>query len=293
MTLDLETCQRAPKVLLHDHLDGGLRPETVVELAAETGYAELPTDDPVELRPVVPGVGRLGVAGALPGDVRPHRRGDADRRRAAPGRARVRRGPRRRRRRLRRGALRPGAAHRGRADPRGGHRGRARRLRRGRAGHGRGGPPDRHADACSPPCGPRRAARRSPSAWSPTATPAWSASTSPAPRRATRPPGTWTPSSTCAGRTPTSPSTPVRRSACPASGRRSSGAGRSASAMACTSWTTSPASPTARSTSVGWRPTSATGASRWRCARAPTCRPARPAPSRSTRSACCAPWASG
>ena len=29
---------RAPKVLLHDHLDGGLRPRTVVELAAETGY---------------------------------------------------------------------------------------------------------------------------------------------------------------------------------------------------------------------------------------------------------------
>ena len=49
MTLDLETCRRAPKVLLHDHLDGGLRPQTVVELAAETGYAELPTTDPVAL----------------------------------------------------------------------------------------------------------------------------------------------------------------------------------------------------------------------------------------------------
>jgi adenosine deaminase len=49
MTLDLETCRRAPKVLLHDHLDGGLRPETVVELAAETGYDQLPTSDPVEL----------------------------------------------------------------------------------------------------------------------------------------------------------------------------------------------------------------------------------------------------
>jgi len=36
---------RAPKVLLHDHLDGGLRPETVVELAAEVGYAGLPTTD--------------------------------------------------------------------------------------------------------------------------------------------------------------------------------------------------------------------------------------------------------
>jgi adenosine deaminase len=37
---------RAPKVLLHDHLDGGLRPETVVELAAETGYSDLPVADP-------------------------------------------------------------------------------------------------------------------------------------------------------------------------------------------------------------------------------------------------------
>ena len=38
-----------PKVLLHDHLDGGLRPRTVVELAAETGYRGLPTRDPDEL----------------------------------------------------------------------------------------------------------------------------------------------------------------------------------------------------------------------------------------------------
>ncbi|SDJ50189.1 adenosine deaminase [Frankineae bacterium MT45] len=37
--------RRAPKVLLHDHLDGGLRPRTIVELAAEDGYGDLPTDD--------------------------------------------------------------------------------------------------------------------------------------------------------------------------------------------------------------------------------------------------------
>ncbi len=36
---------RAPKVLLHDHLDGGVRPRTVVELAAEHGYPGLPTAD--------------------------------------------------------------------------------------------------------------------------------------------------------------------------------------------------------------------------------------------------------
>ncbi|MFC4784236.1 adenosine deaminase [Nocardioides sp. MAHUQ-72] len=35
---------RAPKVLLHDHLDGGLRPATVLELAREIGH-ELPADD--------------------------------------------------------------------------------------------------------------------------------------------------------------------------------------------------------------------------------------------------------
>ncbi len=40
-----EQLRRAPKVLLHDHLDGGLRPQTVVELADELGYRDLPTDD--------------------------------------------------------------------------------------------------------------------------------------------------------------------------------------------------------------------------------------------------------
>jgi adenosine deaminase len=49
MTLSLETIRRAPKVLLHDHLDGGLRPRTIVELAAETGYGGLPATDPDEL----------------------------------------------------------------------------------------------------------------------------------------------------------------------------------------------------------------------------------------------------
>lgn len=34
----------APKVLLHDHLDGGLRPQTIIELAAEAGH-QLPADD--------------------------------------------------------------------------------------------------------------------------------------------------------------------------------------------------------------------------------------------------------
>ena len=47
--LDEETIRAAPKVLLHDHLDGGLRPATVIDLARECEYAGLPTADPVEL----------------------------------------------------------------------------------------------------------------------------------------------------------------------------------------------------------------------------------------------------
>jgi adenosine deaminase len=37
-----------PKVSLHDHLDGGLRPSTIIELANEVGHT-LPTTDPVAL----------------------------------------------------------------------------------------------------------------------------------------------------------------------------------------------------------------------------------------------------
>lgn len=39
-----EQIRRAPKVLLHDHLDGGLRPATIVELASDCGH-ELPAVD--------------------------------------------------------------------------------------------------------------------------------------------------------------------------------------------------------------------------------------------------------
>ena len=38
-----------PKVLLHEHLDGGLRPSTVLELAREAGYDGLPESDPEAL----------------------------------------------------------------------------------------------------------------------------------------------------------------------------------------------------------------------------------------------------
>jgi adenosine deaminase len=43
--LTLDRTRQAPKALLHDHLDGGLRPATVVDLAAEYGYTGLPTTD--------------------------------------------------------------------------------------------------------------------------------------------------------------------------------------------------------------------------------------------------------
>ena len=49
LMLSPETIRRAPKALLHDHLDGGLRPGTIVDLAAEFDYKGLPTTDPVEL----------------------------------------------------------------------------------------------------------------------------------------------------------------------------------------------------------------------------------------------------
>ena len=38
--------KRVPKALLHDHLDGGLRPETIIEIAQQIGYKKLPTNDP-------------------------------------------------------------------------------------------------------------------------------------------------------------------------------------------------------------------------------------------------------
>jgi adenosine deaminase len=49
MHLDHALLKRLPKVLLHEHLDGVLRPETVVELAKSVNYNQLPTENPDEL----------------------------------------------------------------------------------------------------------------------------------------------------------------------------------------------------------------------------------------------------
>lgn len=48
MPVSADEVHRAPKALLHDHLDGGLRPATVVELAEGIGH-DLPSTDPDEL----------------------------------------------------------------------------------------------------------------------------------------------------------------------------------------------------------------------------------------------------
>jgi adenosine deaminase len=49
MRLDRGVIQGLPKVLLHEHLDGVLRPKTVIELAKNAKYDQLPSEDPEEL----------------------------------------------------------------------------------------------------------------------------------------------------------------------------------------------------------------------------------------------------
>jgi adenosine deaminase len=48
-TPTLEEIKSLPKALLHDHLDGGLRPQTIIDIADEIGYDKLPTKDPEKL----------------------------------------------------------------------------------------------------------------------------------------------------------------------------------------------------------------------------------------------------
>jgi adenosine deaminase len=51
MPVDLtpDTIRTAPKVLLHDHLDGGLRPQTIIDIAESIGYDKLPSTNAIEL----------------------------------------------------------------------------------------------------------------------------------------------------------------------------------------------------------------------------------------------------
>ena len=256
--LTVESIRDAPKVLLHDHLDGGLRPGTVVELADAAGYAALPSRDPAELAAWFLGAAHSGsleryletfghtVAVMQTTEALVRVAAECAEDLAADGvvYAEVR--------------FAPELHVEQRPEPRGRGRGRARGLPVGhRRGRGeRPADPGRlpaHRDA------PRRAvAARSPSWPCATATSAWSASTSPAPRRASRPPATSTPSSTSASRTRTSRSTPARRSGCRRSGRPSSGAAPTGSATACGSSTTSRSTSTASPASDASRPTCAT-----------------------------------
>ncbi len=225
---------------------------------------------------VVHRLGRLRFAGPLSGDVRAHRRGDADPGGAGQGGVRVRPGPGRRRGGLRRGPVRPRAACGAGAEAGGGGPGGPRRIRRGQPGCGSGRAPRSSCARCSPPCGTPPGPGRSPSWPSPSATTASPGSTSPVRKQVSRPPGTSTHSSTCAGRTPISPSTPARRSACRRSGRRCSGAAPTGSGTACGSSTTSPWPQTVRPDSAGSPSTFGTSASRSRWPRRPTSRPGRP-----------------
>src|ERR1700704_5222556 len=49
MKLDKQVLKSLPKVLLHEHLDGVLRPKTIIELAKEVNYLDLPDGNPEEL----------------------------------------------------------------------------------------------------------------------------------------------------------------------------------------------------------------------------------------------------
>ena len=49
MTISSDDARRLPKVLLHDHLDGGLRVATIMELADSIGWT-LPETDPDALQ---------------------------------------------------------------------------------------------------------------------------------------------------------------------------------------------------------------------------------------------------
>src|SRR6201997_2260659 len=46
MKLDKQLLASLPKVLLHEHLDGVLRPQSIIDLAGDAQYTGLPTNDP-------------------------------------------------------------------------------------------------------------------------------------------------------------------------------------------------------------------------------------------------------
>ncbi len=112
--LSRDLCVRAPKAVLHDHLDGGLAAGHG-DRAGQRVRLQRPADHRRRRAlGVVQPRRQAQRPRALPRDVRPHGRRDAAPRRHRAGGLRVRPGPRRRRRGLRRGAHGAGAVHRGR-----------------------------------------------------------------------------------------------------------------------------------------------------------------------------------
>ena len=50
MKLTEKYIRTLPKVVLHDHLDGGLRPQTIIDLAKDVGYKKLPNKNAEDLQ---------------------------------------------------------------------------------------------------------------------------------------------------------------------------------------------------------------------------------------------------
>ena len=170
--LDPDVLRAFPKVSLHDHLDGGLRPQTILELAAEIDYP-LPADTADDL-------GRWFAEAADSGSLdryletfdhtiavmqtaaEPAARGPGVRGGSGGGRGHLRRDP-----------MGPRATSSGRIDGEPGGGGRTRRAGRGHGGLSSGrsgdrGPPTGHLDAVRGPAdsgdrrpGPRLPPRRS------------------------------------------------------------------------------------------------------------------------------------
>lgn len=236
--------RRAPKVLLHDHLDGGLRPGTIVDLALASGYEGLPETEPDKLgiwfreaadsgsleRYLETFAHTCAVMQTREALVRVAAECAEDL--AADGvvYAEVRYAPEQH---LEGGLTLEEVVEAVNEGFREGERRARRDGNRIRVG--------------ALLTAMRHAARswRSPNSPTATATRASPASTSRARRRASRPPGTSTPSSTSSARTTISPSTRARPSACRRSGRRSSGAVRTGSATGSASSTTSRSPTTA------------------------------------------------
>ena len=292
--LTLDTIQRAPKALLHDHLDGGLRPG---DDRGPRGRVRLrrPADDRSRR---AGGAGSAAariarVARAVPRDVRPHGRRHAGARRDHPGRRRMRRGPRGRRRRLRRGPQRARAVHGAGTDARRGHRRQPRGLPDRVGARRRGRPPDRDEDprdrdAPGGPLGRGRRVRR------------------PLARRRRRRLRHRRPRGRLSPDAPSRRLRPVRRENFHITIHAGESFGLPSiweALQFCGAERLGPRGPDRRRhhrprrrdgrARVDWRRSCATDASRSRCARPRTCTPAPRRRSRSTRSTCSVGCASG